>query len=497
MTKVCPVNTPFLTGGAGHDADAAAAAPQRAVAASEYERFLWQRAQLATRDGFRPTFLPSALKDFQVALVEWAVEMGRSAIFADCGMGKTLMELVWAQNVVQNTNRPVVILAPLAVTQQTVREAAKFGIEAHISLDGQVRPGINVANYERLHYFDPNDFAGAVCDESGILKNFNGTRRREITQFMRKMRYRLLATATAAPNEYTELGTSSEALGYLGYMDMLTRFFKNSQGNSIKPHIARRPGQNFAQLDDNAKWRFKGHAEVPFWRWVCSWARAIRKPSDLGFDDAEFALPPLIERQHMVDSKTLPNGKLFALPAVGLSEQREERRRTIGDRCEAAARLVNRTGKPFVVWCHLNDEGDLLEELIPDCVQVSGNDSEEAKEEKFLAFIDGKARGLVTKGKIGAWGLNFQHCSHSVSFPTHSFEEYYQSIRRFWRFGQTQPVVSDIITTEGEKSVLANLQRKSVAADKMFTDLIKHMNEAVSIDRARAFNKNMEVPSWM
>ena len=423
--------------------------------------------------------------------------MGRSALFADCGMGKTLMELVWAQNVVERTNRPVLILAPLAVTQQTVREAAKFGIEAHISLDGRIRPGINIANYERLHYFDANEFAGAVCDESGILKNFDGTRRREITEFMRKMRYRLLGTATAAPNEYTELGTSSEALGYLGYMDMLSRFFKNSQGNSIKPHVYRHGNKNFAQLDDNAKWRFKGHAEKPFWRWVCSWARAIRKPSDLGFDDAEFRLPPLIEQQHLVHTTSLPNGKLFALPAVGLSEQREERRRTIGDRCEAAARLVNGTGRPFVVWCHLNDEGDLLEELIPDCVQVSGNDSEEAKEEKFLAFIDGKARGLVTKGKIGAWGLNFQHCAHSVSFPTHSFEEYYQSIRRFWRFGQTQPVVSDIITTEVEKRVLANLQRKSVAADKMFTDLIAHMNEAISVDRTRGFNKKGELPSWM
>jgi hypothetical protein len=392
---------------------------------------------------------------------------------------------------------PVLILAPLAVTQQTLREAAKFGIEASVSLDGVVKPGINIVNYERLHYFDPLDFSGAACDESAILKSFDGARRREITEFMRKMQFRLLATATAAPNEYTELGTSSEALGYLGYMDMLTRFFKNTQGNSIKPHIARRKGQNFAQLDDNAKWRFKGHAEVPFWKWICSWARAVRKPSDIGFSDDGYILPPLIENQHMVDTSSAPNGMLFSMPAIGLAEQREERRRTIEDRCGKASDLVRNTGKPAIVWCHLNDEGNLLEKLIPDCVQVSGTDSEDAKEEKFLAFLDGKARVLVTKGKIGAWGLNFQHCAHSVSFPTHSFEEYYQGIRRCWRFGQTQQVVSDIVTTEGEKRVLSNLQRKADAADKMFSNLVTHMNEAVGVDRGIQFTNQEELPSWL
>lgn len=463
----------------------------------EYEQFLKNRAQINSYDGFAPVFMPSQLKDFQAHLVDWNVRMGRSATFADCGMGKTLMQLVWAQNVVQHTNRPVVILAPLAVTQQTQREAEKFGIEAHVTNDGRIHSGINITNYERLHYFDANAFSGAVCDESGILKSFDGTRRKEITEFMRKMRYRLLCTATAAPNEYIELGTSSEALGYLGYMDMLSRFFKNNQGNSIKPHIARRKGQNFQQLDDNAKWRFKGHAEGPFWKWVCSWARAVRKPSDLGYSDKDFLLPRLVERQHMINTNKPPEGKLFSLPAIGLSEQREERRRTLEERCAAAADLVNGTGQPATVWCHLNDEGDLLEKMIPDCVQVSGKDSEEDKERKFLSFIDGQSRVLVTKGKIGGWGLNFQHCAHSVSFPTHSFEEYYQTIRRFYRFGQTRPVVSDIVTTEGEKSVLANLQRKAHAADKMFADLVRHMNDAVGVERAAMFNNQEELPSWL
>jgi hypothetical protein len=463
----------------------------------DYAAFLDRKAQLADASGFAPIWLPSALIDFQAALTEWAILKGRAAIFADCGLGKTLMQLVWAENVVRHTNRPVLLLAPLAVTYQTAREAAKFGIEAVVSNDGKPGGGITITNYEKLHLFDWQQFAGAVCDESAILKSFDGTRRREITEFMRKLPYRLLCTATAAPNEYIELGTSSEALGHLGYMDMLTRFFKNNQGNSIKPTVFRHGGKSFQQLDDNAKWRFKGHAEGPFWRWVCGWARACRKPSDLGFDDGAFILPPLLERQHMVDAKSLPDGKLFALPAVGLQEQQEERRRTIHERCEAAAALVNNTGQPAIVWCGLNPEGDLAEKLIPDAIQISGRDSDEAKEEKFLAFIDGKARVLVTKGRIGAWGLNMQHCAHSVSFPTHSFEEYYQKVRRCWRFGQKRQVVSDIVTTEGEKSVLANLQRKAVAADKMFADLTRYMNDAIKIDRSLSMDQIEEMPSWL
>lgn len=464
---------------------------------NDYAAFIERKAQLGDMAGFEPVWVPPFLFDFQQALVGWAIRKGRGAIFADCGLGKTPMALTWAENVVRHTNRPILNIAPLAVTHQTLREAAKFGIEAHISTDGKVWPGINITNYERLHHFDPNDFAGAVCDESAILKSFDGVRRQEITDFMRKLPFRLLCTATAAPNEYIELGTSSEALGYLGHMDMLTRFFKNNQGNSIKPAVYRHGGKKFAQLDDNAKWRFKGHAEEPFWRWVCGWARAARKPSDLGFEDGDFVLPPLVERQHMVDAKSLPSGMLFALPAVGLSEQRDERRRTIEERCAKAADLVNRTGQPATVWCHLNDEGDMLENMIPDSVQVSGADSEEAKEEKFLAFIDGKARVLVTKGRVGGWGLNFQHCAHSVSFPTHSFEEYYQTIRRFYRFGQTREVVAEMITTEGEKSVLANLQRKATAADKMFADLTAFMHDAINIDRSLNMTQAQEIPTWL
>lgn len=452
---------------------------------ANYRHFLAEKAQIGTRDGFRPLWMPDFLFDFQVALTEWAIEKGRAAIFADCGLGKTPMQLVWAENVARHTNGSVLILTPLAVAPQTVREGEKFGIQCHRPIAWKPRPGINVINYEQLHHFDPNDFAGAVCDESSILKSFDGARKQEITQFMRKMKYRLLCTATAAPNDYFELGTSSEALGYLGHMDMLNHFFKNDLNNSATRAYGR-------QL----KWRFKGHAEEPFWRWVCSWARAIRRPADLGFANEAFSLPPLRQCEHVVKAQTLPEGLLFSLPAVGLDEQREEQRRTIGERCEKVAALTN-TKHPALVWCHFNDEGDLLERLIPGAVQVSGSDSDEAKEEKFLAFQSGQARILVTKPKIGAWGLNFQHCAHVTFFPSHSFEQFYQGIRRCWRFGQTRPVTVDVVTTEGGRDVLANLQRKADGADKMFSRLVAHMTGQLNIDPAIHFTQPEELPAWL
>lgn len=461
-----------------------------------YADFLARKAQLGTESGFDPVFMPDFLFDFQRAMVEWCLVKGKSAMIEDCGLGKTPQELVWAENIVRRTNKPVLILTPLAVSHQTIAEASKFDIEAHRSHAGEIHPGINVTNYERLHYFNPDDFAGVVCDESSILKSFDGARRGEITEFMRRVEYRLLATATAAPNDYIELGTSSEALGELGHMDMLMRFFKNDS-NSIKPTMSRRfekPGQMFSE---DGKWRFKGHAEQQFWRWVCSWARAIRKPSDLGFDDARFVLPDLIEREHLVTAATIAPGMLFPLPAVGLKEQREERRRTIQERCDKVAALVADTKQPALVWCHLNDEGDRLAATISDAQQVSGQDSDEAKEEKLLAFASGELRVLVTKPKIGAWGLNFQHCNHVTFFPSHSFEQYYQGVRRCWRFGQTKPVTVDVVTTEGERGVMQNLQRKAKAADKMFDSLVAEMNKSLRIERSSAFTKQEQVPAWL
>lgn len=461
-----------------------------------YNVFLETKTQLGGYYGFKPISLPSFLFDFQKALIEWALIKGKVAIFADCGLGKTPMQLVWADNVVRKTNKPVLILTPIAVSYQTQLEAEKFDIEAHRCPDGKIHGGINIVNYERLHYFNPDDFSGVVCDESGILKSFNGKYKNAITQFMRKIPYRLLCTATPSPNDYIELGTSSEALGELGYMDMLGRFFKNDQ-NSIKATRSRRFEKPSQMFSDSGKWRFKGHAETPFWQWVCSWSRAIRKPSDLGFDDGGFVLPELIEIEHMIESPEYANGLLFSLPAVGIKEQREERRNTVEARCEKVATLVNDTGEPGIVWCHMNIEGDMLKDIIPDSIQISGKDSDESKEEKFMAFSKGQSRILIIKPKIGAWGLNFQHCNHMTFFPSHSFEQYYQGVRRCWRFGQKRPVKVDIVTTEGEQTVLKNLQRKSVAADKMFMSLVKHMNESLKIKRVDNFTQKENLPSWL
>lgn len=452
-----------------------------------YADFLREKANVGAQHGFAPLWMPPYLKDFQAALVEWSVRKGRAAIFADCGMGKTPMELVWAQNVASHTGGRVLVLTPLAVAAQMLEEAAKFDIAAARSQDGTTPGRIIITNYERLHLFNSADFAGVVCDESSILKSFDGARRTEITTFMRKVPYRLLATATAAPNDYVELGTSSEALGYLGHMDMLNQFFKNDLNNSATGRMR----------GEVIRWRFKGHAERPFWRWVTSWARAMRRPSDLGFDDAEFTLPPLREVEHLIDIDAPPDGMLFALPAVGLKEQREERRRTVAERCRMVADMVNRSTEPALVWCHLNEEGDLLEELIPDAVQVAGSDTETAKEQRLLDFAHGRARVLVTKPKIGAWGLNFQHCAHVTTFPSHSFEQYYQSVRRCWRFGQRRPVRVDIVTTEGEKGVLRNLQRKAASADTMFTNLVAEMNHELALMRDNPFTRKEEVPAWL
>jgi len=457
----------------------------------DYDAFLDQKAQVGADAGFDPSWMPGELFDFQRALVEWAQRKGRAAIFADCGMGKTPIQLTWAENVVRRENRPVLVIAPLAVSSQTIREGAKFGIEVKRAESGMAfAPAVHVINYQRLHHVDPSAFAGVVCDESSILKGFDGATRDAVTVFLRKVPYRLLCTATAAPNDYIELGNSSEALGYLGFMDMLARFFKNNRNNSATNRMGK--------YDTGPMWRFRGHAEKPFWRWMSSWARCLRRPSDLGFDDSRFVLPDLIEREHTVEARRPRDGMLFAMPAFGLAEEREERRRTLTERCEMAASLVVNTGQPAVCWAQLNDEADLLERLIPGAIQVSGRDTDEEKEAKFDAFSSGAARVLVTKPAIGAWGLNWQHCAHMVTFANHSFEQHYQSVRRFWRFGQTRPVVVDHVLSDGEGRVFRNLQRKAEQADRMFSEVTRHMRDELGIARQqRAFTKEAEAPSWL
>lgn len=461
-----------------------------------YQDFLAARAQLANLGGFEPTTMPDHLFDFQQVLTEFAVRHGRAAIFADCGMGKTPMSLAWAQNVHEHTGKPVLFLTPPAVGPQVVAEAEKFGHEAVVNRGGKVAAPITVTNYEQLHKFDPDAFAGTVCDESSILKSFDGTTKAAVTEFMRRQPYRLLATATAAPNDYTELGTSSEALGGLGYMDMLTRFFINKDRSiSSRGRVQHRISGNPSDIGGAVKWRLKGHAERPFWRWMATWARAIRRPSDYGFDDGAFVLPDLIERVHQVDPSRAREGELFDMPAIGLREEREENRRTLTERCErAAATLAD--AEHAVAWCHLNDESTALTQMIDGAVEVSGSDSDHAKEEKLTAFTRGEIRVLVSKPSIAGWGLNWQHAHRMTYFPSHSYEQMYQSVRRMYRFGQTRPVEVDFITTPGGANVLANLQRKAAAADEMFTNLVAHMNDALGVTPYN-YDQKGELPSWL
>lgn len=476
----------------------------------DYAAFLERKSQSGSAVGFEPIWMPDFLFDFQKHIINWAVHRGRAAILADCGLGKTPMQLVWAENIVRKTNKRILDLTPLAVSGQTLREANKFGIDAGRSRDGKLPSSkIVITNYERLDHFDPADFIGVVCDESSIIKCVSGATRKKITRFISKMPYRLLATATAAPNDYVELGTSSEALGELSNSEMLKRFFRQLDDKGQKKETRDQDEAEVAIKADSSyyqklayrvaqtigQWRLKHHAVTPFWRWVASWALACRKPSDLGFSDDRFVLPPLIERDHTIEAGTSP-GMLFELPAFGLAEERDERRRTLKARCEFAAVLANHR-RPTVLWCHMNDEGDLLEEIIPGARQISGRTPDDEKEELYDAFSSGQLNKLVIKPKIGAWGLNWTHCSHTISFATHSFESYYQSLRRFYRFGQKNPVEADLITTPGEIRVMANMRKKAGKANVMFDRLVGEMNRSTRISRENIYTNKQEVPSWL
>jgi len=452
----------------------------------DYEEFIRSKSQWNSRCGVDPGELPGWLYDFQAYLVEWALSQGRAAIFADCGMGKTAMQLAWAQRIIEVTNKPVLIVTPIAVGAQTIQEAERFGITAKRSRDGSCSGErcVWVTNYEQLHKLEPSIFSGVVCDESSAIKDFKSERKAVVVEFMRTVQYRLLCTATAAPNDFWELGTSSEALGLLGFRDMITKFFK--QETSKDHHGWGR-----------TKYRFRGHAEQPFWSWVCSWARSIQNPEDVGFDGSRFVLPQLIEVEHVVNSARLRDGFLFSLPARDMQEEREERRRTMPERCEMAASLVHQHEGASVLWCELNDEGDMLEKLVADSVQVKGSTSDDEKEEALIGFSNGEIKRLIIKPKIGAWGLNWQHCHNVTMFPSHSFEQYYQAVRRCYRFGQTKDVTVNIIASEGERGVVKNLHRKQEQSKKMFRELCKHMNDAMHIVTQDYFPEKEKLPTWL
>lgn len=434
----------------------------------EYNDFIKSKTHTTNSFGFEPLWLPDEVFDFQKYIIDKSIRKGRIGAFADTGLGKTRIALSFAYNVVLKTNRKVLILTPLAVAFQFIDEAAKIGIDdIEYSKDGIHTKKIVICNYERLHYFECSDFECVILDESSILKNFKGTIKTQITSFIKKIPYRFLTTATPSPNDFIELGTSSEALGYLGYMDMLSKFFKNNQNSTDS--TTRNIGE---------KYYLKPHAEKSFFQWVNTWSIMVKKPSDLGFSDDRYELPPLIINNHIVNNNSLMGSdgeyRLFTPEAKTMSEIRNELNQTIEDRCNKANELAK--DKNSVYWCNTNKESSILKGLDKQAVEIIGSQSIEQKEEILKAFADGEIKRLVTKAKITGMGLNWQHCNHSVFFPTWSYEQYYQAIRRFWRFGQTEKVNIDIVISEGQTRVMEALQQKTQKAKELYENLVENVN---------------------
>jgi len=441
-----------------------------------YQEFLESKKHTENNYGFEHLYLPKIGFDFQNEIIKKSVIKGRYAIYADTGLGKTLIQLSIAYNIVLKTNKNVLILTPLAVAFQFIKEANALQIDdIEHSKDGKFTKKIIVCNYERLHYFNPDDFICVMLDESSILKNFDGKIKNHITSFVKKIPYRFLSTATPAPNDYIEFGTSSEALGYLPYMDMLQRFFRNNE-NNIRPQ------------EIGTKWYLKPHAKYDFFGWLLQWAIFIKYPSDLGFSDEKYKLPKLTENIHEVknNSNWIINGqmKLFNSDARTMSEVRQEQQGSEKERCEKAVEL---SSDCCVYWCNFNNEGDLLSEIDKKAVQIKGQMRLEQKEDILLNFSNGEIKKLITKPKITSFGLNWQHCNHTIYFPTWSYEQYYQSIRRFWRFGQTQSVLVDLVVSDGQKRVLDTLLYKTNKANE-FQDIIRK-----SISKTLQVNKENQI----
>ncbi len=446
-------------------------------AAVDYSAFLASKRVAAPSVGFEvgPSQINAQLFSWQREIVQWALRRGRAAMFADTGLGKTGMQCEWAHQVCEHTGGNGLILAPLGVVPQTVREAAKFGIRINrCESQADVRPGINVANYERLHLFDAECFDALVLDESSILKAFDGTTRKAITEFGSKIPYRLACTATPAPNDLIEITNHAEFLGIMSGKEIIALFF-TQDGNTTH------------------KWRLKGHARREFYRWMASWCVALRRPSDLGHSDDGYVLPPLRTHQITVDGGT-PTATLFAVEALTLQERQQARRDSLPQRVAACARLVNtESHEPWVVWCDLNAESGALRRAIPGAVEVRGSDSSEHKERAMLDFAEGRLQVLITKPSIAGFGMNWQHCAR-VAFVglSDSYEQLYQATRRCWRYGQSRPVDVYLITAETEGAVVKNIERKERQAQEMMDEIVKEMKAAGELGRVRSSREEME-----
>jgi hypothetical protein len=452
-----------------------------------YEEFIANKKHSVNNYGIDVEWMPDSMFDFQKYVTQYSINKGRCANFLDTGLGKTIIELTHAVNFIRSTNKPVLIITPLAVAFQFIKEAKKFGIDdIEYSRDGKFKSKIVVCNYERLDKFEWSNFECVILDESSILKNFDGSIKNHVTSFMKRVKYRYLFTATPSPNDFVELGTSSEALGYLGYTDMLTRFFTNNE-DTISP------------MNIGTEWILKGHAKENFFKWVSGWSISMRKPSDLGFDDSRHVLPDLSINHHAVknDKNLIVDGQiqLFNQIAKRLTEVRQENKLTIQKRCEMAVQLANHYNTS-VYWCNLNEEGDTIEDMDDDAYQIKGSMDIDKKEDLLLGFADGHIKKLITKPKMTAFGLNWQHCNHTVYFPTFSYEQYYQAIRRFWRFGQTKSVTVDLVYSDGQKRVLDSLIAKTKKANDLFDKLNSNLNTTFDI-KNKEFNKPVILPSWL
>lgn len=466
-----------------------------------YREFLDRKkiADEPTGISVEPYKLSAHLFPFQRDIVAWALRRGRAAIFADCGLGKTLMQLEWARHVALHTGRPVLILAPLAVAAQTNQEGIRFGIMCNVvesqeeirkTMCPDMKPykGVFITNYEKLHRFDPSIFAGVVLDEGSILKAYDGKTRTHIIKSFARTPFKLAATATPAPNDFMELGNHSEFLGVMTRSEMLSMFFVHDGG-------------------DTSKWRLKGHAETAFWQWICSWAVNIRKPSDLGYSDDGYALPDLRVFDHIIEANHRTAGLLFTLPASSLQERREARRASLDERVKFAADLAKQSGRKTLIWCNLNDEQDgLEEELAGLCVSIRGATPDDDRISMEREWRTGSIPYLISKPEIFGWGLNWQHCAREIFCGiSDSYEQIYQAIRRCWRFGQLNPVEVHFVLSELEQNVLQNIKRKQEDADRMAAEMVNHMAEISSaaikgvVRTVTTYQptKPMEIPQWL